>query len=1267
MSGQLFHSWSALQLEQVESLLDSMSLSVVQKGARLCEQGLSGDIWWEVEGKVLTANMEGEKGEPVLLSLFLSDGRIQMAQCSCNGRSFCCHVAAVLLVTLELSRCAAEEEAEAKTFKVLEASQVKNGAVKTVDGSPGQAGEKVGKGEAGGDTALVEKASEVVTVAAEPALADIFREIGKGQISRRDQKLLWGLEELFRSGRAAVSEADLLKLGGYTEYFYASGHYRKLVLWPEHRPPRSLLEAWLYVAAALRAVGKLPEAGAFAQVPWDQVDRLLAPWFREREVDTWKKAFGALVATDSEAVVPTSVVFRLRLSAAGGQVEWRRPRASAFETVKVTAFRQHVYGVLRGNNRYEYPLDDKAAGFLRLVCSDYEARPFMDAGSEELAEALNRLLRLPGFEDSVVSPGGLPLLREKDPLCWHLEEPQAGTGRSALEEDYGLTLRTSEGAEVPAPLAVLKGSPALFVTLDRIYEYFGVLSLPMETPTQAKIPAAALETEQGVAVLDRLGLPLPERLAPRVVTREVQVQVECRLHHPPGDSAEYFQVRATASTRGNGSKEQWDGFHWSPMRASASLQREAAAVEGELVRVDRSLQNEARAWLAEAEVKSDGGRYQKAIWLERRLSVAALREFPAFFIDWLARRPAGLEVALDPELAALRDGQIAGRVRLDAEEAGVDWFDLRVSLDLSEVELSQSEIDALLKAQGRWIRLPDKGWRRLDFQLSEDEHSQLADLGLGVGDLASGETQRFHVLQLAGAAATRLLPAERVEQVRRRAEELRTEVTPEVPAAITAELRPYQRQGYHFLAYLSANRFGGILADDMGLGKTVQTLSWLAWLRETGQLDGPALVICPKSVQDNWRAEVARFCPGLRVRVWSRQTAGVLEVPEPQPAGAKRRRKKPDQSSSEELVIINYTQLRLHEELLQQQKWSAVVLDEAQFIKNPSSHTTRAACRLQSTYRLALSGTPIENRLLDLWSIMNFAMPGVLGNRSAFSRNFNGKEDPLARRRLSARVRPFVLRRTKKEVAQDLPDRIEEEIVCELEGPQATLYRAELKRARAMLLKAKTSSQLDKLRFNILTSLLRLRQICCHPTLVGAGKPGDDSAKLSALLELLEPLIEEGHKVLVFSQFVEMLELIRGEVSAREWPHLLLTGQTEDRGAMVDTFQATEGASIFLISLKAGGFGLNLTAASYVVLFDPWWNPAVENQAIDRTHRIGQVNKVIAYRLLVRETIEEKIRQLQKQKQALAGDVLGEEGFAKALTLDDFRFLLGGGEQEAGG
>lgn len=392
---------------------------------------------------------------------------------------------------------------------------------------------------------------------------------------------------------------------------------------------------------------------------------------------------------------------------------------------------------------------------------------------------------------------------------------------------------------------------------------------------------------------------------------------------------------------------------------------------------------------------------------------------------------------------------------------------------------------------------------------------------------------------------------------------------------------------------------------------------------------------------DNWHAEAQRFTPGLRVKLWSPSELNTLleRLPEA------------------DLHVLNYSQLRIVGESLVTVSWLVVILDEGQYIKNPNSQTAQVARALRADHRLVLTGTPIENRLLDLWSLMAFAMPGVLSSHHQFAKLFDAKDDPFARRRLASRVRPFLLRRTKIQVAKDLPDRIEEDLFCEIEGEQKTLYRAELKRAQQLLLNVQTQKQLAKERFHFLTSLLRLRQICCHPALVNAGSKAE-SAKLNALIEQLDPLMAEGNKVLVFSQFVEMLALLKTAIAQQNWPQFYLAGETENRGELVARFQAAEGPAVFLISLKAGGFGLNLTAASYVVLFDPWWNPAVENQAIDRTHRIGQTNKVIAYRLLIKDSVEEKIRLMQKQKKALAEDVLGEEKFAQSLTLDDLHYLF---------
>ena len=611
--------------------------------------------------------------------------------------------------------------------------------------------------------------------------------------------------------------------------------------------------------------------------------------------------------------------------------------------------------------------------------------------------------------------------------------------------------------------------------------------------------------------------------------------------------------------------------------------------------------------------------------------------------------PPDIELKLEGELASFAEGAIAGTVQLEATEAGTDWFDLRVILNIADTQLTKEEIKLLLSAKGGFVRLAEKGWRKLAFQLTDEEDEQLARLGLTSRELTD-EPQRLHALQLADPAAKKFLPEAQAQAIQRRATELKTRVAPPLPAGLRAELRPYQLEGFHFLAYLAENNFGGILADDMGLGKTLQTLAWLLWLRAQPRPPQtpdsiphplPSLVVCPKSVTDNWRAEVERFAPSLRVRIWHGTDAKDL----------------PSLTGTADLHVLNYTQLRLVGESLARTDFQAVILDEGQYIKNPSSQTAQIARALRSEHRLVLSGTPIENRLLDLWSLMSFAMPGVLGSRAQFGKLYDAKEDPNARRRLSARVRPFLLRRTKSQVARDLPDRVEEDLYCEIEGEQKTLYRAELKRAQQMLLKVQTQKQLNKDRFHFLTSLLRLRQICCHPKLVKADSKAD-SAKLEALLDQLEPLMDEGHKVLVFSQFVTLLDLLKETLTEKGWPVHYLAGHTENRGDVVREFQSQPGAGVFLISLKAGGFGLNLTAASYVVLFDPWWNPAVEAQAIDRTHRIGQTQKVIAYRLLIKNSIEEKIRALQKTKRALAEDVLGEEKFAQALTLDDLRFLF---------
>jgi SNF2 family DNA or RNA helicase len=424
----------------------------------------------------------------------------------------------------------------------------------------------------------------------------------------------------------------------------------------------------------------------------------------------------------------------------------------------------------------------------------------------------------------------------------------------------------------------------------------------------------------------------------------------------------------------------------------------------------------------------------------------------------------------------------------------------------------------------------------------------------------------------------------------------------------------------------------------------------MLWLRERAAQQqeeanvpvSPCLVVCPKSVLDVWAGETVKFAPDLRVQV-------IRDKTELDTEGLAKR---------VDVLVLNYSQLRVNAEKLKAVPWLSVVLDEGQQIKNPDSMAARAARDLSSDNRLVLSGTPIENRLLDVWSLMSFSMPGVLGNRKYFRDRFDRRKDAGAQGRLSARLRPFLLRRTKNQVALDLPSRTEEDILSPLEEAQENLYAAELARMQRILLGLDSDAALQKNSFVVLQGLMRLRQICCHPGLIDDQHLAVPSAKMNALFYLLDQLREANHKVLVFSQFTSMLDIIRDRLVEEDRPYLMLTGQTKDRDAVVRTFHTSRDPHVFLLSLKAGGTGLNLTSASYVVLYDPWWNPAVENQAIDRTHRIGQTNPVMAYRLLARNTVEEKIRRLQHQKQQLVTGVLGEESFTRNLGLEDIRSLF---------
>ena len=620
------------------------------------------------------------------------------------------------------------------------------------------------------------------------------------------------------------------------------------------------------------------------------------------------------------------------------------------------------------------------------------------------------------------------------------------------------------------------------------------------------------------------------------------------------------------------------------------------------------------------------------------------------FAEGWERRPDHVAWLGNRRMRELLGGtrQIRPRVRVTA--SGVDWFAVSAEWEAEGLSITDADLAKLRGARTRFVKL-SSGWVRRELADDFDRAAGLlADLGVEAG---AGE-QKVTTWQLAQAKPEHLAAlmdlgadpraARDIERLRREVREFRGLPQVEVPRTVIAELRPYQREGLDFLAYVLGLGMGAILADDMGLGKTIQALAWLEHVRALDPAIGPALVVCPASVVHNWMREAERFTPGMRVlTLTSGEERHVLrkEIP------------------NHDLVITNYALLRRDLEQWKAVPLAAAILDEAQNIKNPDAAVSRAVLQLDVRHRLALTGTPLENRALDLWSLMQFVNPGYLGSRASFVARYDRPEaPPHLRRLLAARLRPVMLRRLKSQVALDLPERIEERRDCEMARGQRQLYLAELARSRALVERIGTSSDgVHRNKIEILAALTRLRQVCCHPALVG-GKASLGSGKFDALFELLEPLLAEGHKVLVFSQFVECLKLLAQEMTRREVRYHLLTGATTRREQVVAAFEGDPEPCVFLISLKAGGTGLNLTAASYVVLFDPWWNPAVEAQAIDRTHRIGQTRTVIAYRMLAQGTIEEMIWELQQRKAALVRDVLGEDGFARTLSRADLDYLL---------
>jgi len=659
-------------------------------------------------------------------------------------------------------------------------------------------------------------------------------------------------------------------------------------------------------------------------------------------------------------------------------------------------------------------------------------------------------------------------------------------------------------------------------------------------------------------------------------------------------------------------------FHYGEWRVSSRSVETQTTIGRRLIRRDRAREDAFRARLSALRAV--------AVWDGYRVRLSQLEEL----VRTLTAEGWTLEIDSMPV-------RVGGE--LDVEiSSGIDWFDLNIHATFGDVRVALPELLAAADAKRTLMRLADGSYGIVPAAWS-DALAPVLELGK-----REGSAVRFHSAQallIDTMLQSKTRKADRAfNELRKRIADASPEPRQE-PPTLTATLRPYQRAGLGWLHFLRTTGLGGCLADDMGLGKTVQALALLEELRAGGNTR-PSLVVAPRSLLFNWAAEAKRFAPRLRVV---------------EHHGADR---EANDFTGCDVVLTTYATMRLDVAKLAETEFEYVILDESQAIKNATSHVAKASRLLRARHRLALSGTPIENHLGELWSLFEFLNPGLLGSMRSFSRTFAAKTTPPERRDALARaLRPLILRRTKEQVAPELPARTEQTLFCELEGKQKKQYDELRDHYRAALLGRIRTSGIEKSRMQILEALLRLRQAACDPALIDPDTDAS-SAKMELLMTELRDVLESGHRALVFSQFTSFLDIVRGALDVEDIPYLYLDGKTRDRQSLVERFQSADGPPLFLISLKAGGLGLNLTNADYIFLLDPWWNPAVEAQAIDRAHRIGRQKPVVAYRLIARDTVEEKILELQARKRELAESIISEDNSVlRKLQVEDLEQLLG--------
>jgi superfamily II DNA or RNA helicase len=879
-------------------------------------------------------------------------------------------------------------------------------------------------------------------------------------------------------------------------------------------------------------------------------------------------------------------------------------------------------------------------------------------------------------------PGPGPLIVDD---C--LFDAEGGTfGRIAGDPAWRLwhSLRRTLGEAVREPVGTADGEHAFAVPLDDFRQV--VLSMegsPRETWLKAalfRIGGKAVRPETGGTVSFRLSVhPSAEREDRSIL------QAECLLDgesFPPPDEPFRLFSRNALPRHLQGLRLYgtllgafFEGLSRESVREGRAAARRAIAAVAERyparegVRIVEHYLSRCRA--EETILSFADGRWRLAT-LDRK-AVALLLEVPyrlfgeGVFAGTAA--PGEMEADRDKVLTKLPElfGRLAARgialhfegkpvrpasweITVGAARADIDWFELKPEIRCDGAAVDESAWREAVRGGGLYaedgdIRILDEPTRRAMAAIAHALRKPKRRPGSAVVRMP-----RLRILDLArwrrhGIAVTL---SEEDERILERLAGFRGIEARPLPGGLAGTLRPYQRDGYHWLAFLYENRFGACLADDMGLGKTVQALSLLAGIRDGtiashAPAGTPHLVVMPPGLLFNWENEILKFCPAMKVAVY-------------------RGRDRRASFDGAGVVLTSYDVARIDIDRLAEIPFDVVVFDEAQAVKNITANTTGAVRRLQARFRLALTGTPVENHVGEYRSILDLVLPGLLGEHEAL-RGPMRKEDPSLVEEIKRRTRPFVLRRTKERILPDLPPKNEQDVYLDLSDRQKALYRRAVEEVRATIDRAYADRTESQARVIALTAILRLRQLCLSPALVLPGA-AEDSPKIAYLADRLAELRQEGHSALVFSQFTSFLDLIERDLAAGGLGYLRLDGSTpvKERKRLVESFERRDAPSLFLLSLKAGGRGINLTKATHVFHMDPWWNPAVENQASDRTHRIGQRRRVTVVRLLMRHTVEEKMMALKRRKEEVFRALLEEAGSrgAASVTREDLDYLLSG-------